>query len=157
MIYLKFGSVQGDVTQNQHPTWVQLVGVSWGLGRPVTDPAGSASGRVLSTPRVNDLRVTKQQDSASIPLIQQALSGSPQDAQIDFVSEGAGNGLTYYTIKLSAAVITSFSQDSSGDRPIEALTFNFTTISFEGTQVKADGTPGVPASYGWNIPGNAPA
>ncbi|HVZ09612.1 Hcp family type VI secretion system effector [Rhodopila sp.] len=157
MIYLKFGSVQGDATQTAHQNWIQLRGVGWGMGRPVTNPAGSKAGRVLAAPRVGDLRVTKDQDSATIPLIQQALSGSPQDAQIDFVSEGTGDGTVYYTIKLKNAIITAFDQDSSGDRPGDVIVFNFTAISFEGTQISAKGSPGAPASYGWDVASNSPA
>jgi type VI secretion system secreted protein Hcp len=157
MIYMKFGSVQGDSTHDQHEKWIQLHGVSWGLSRPVTNPAGATAGRVLASPRVGELKVTKDQDAATIPLIQQSLSGSPQNVQIDFVAESTGNGAPFYTIKLQQAVITAFDQDSRLDRPVDTLTFNFTTISFEGTQIDKDGIAGAPSSYGWNVPGNAPA
>ncbi|HEX4507108.1 MAG TPA: type VI secretion system tube protein Hcp [Alphaproteobacteria bacterium] len=157
MIYLQFGSIQGDATQSAHVNWIQLLSVNWGLTRPVSNPAGSTAGRVLAAPRLAELSVTKDEDSATIPLIQQALSGSPQDATIDFISEATGDGLVYYSIALKQAVITAFTQGSSGDRPVETMTFNFTQISFSGTQIDTDGTAGAPSSYGWDVAANAPA
>jgi len=157
MIYLKFGSVQGDVQQSTHTNWAELLSVNWGLTRPVSNPAGSTAGRTLSAPRLTELSVTKDEDVASILLIQQALEGSPCDAKIDFVSIGAGGDLVYYSIEMKQAVITAFSQSSAGDRPVESLTFNFTQIAFSGTQMDADGSAASPSSYGWNVSGNAPA
>ncbi|MBS0644706.1 MAG: type VI secretion system tube protein Hcp [Acetobacteraceae bacterium] len=158
MIYLKFGSVQGDVTQSSHANWIQVASVAWGLNRPVTNPAGSTSGRVLAAPRVSELTVTKDEDAATIPLVQQALTGSPQDLTLDFLTTAAsGEGLVYYTIKLKQAVITGFTQSSAGERPVETLTFNFTQIALEGSQIDKAGAAGAPSSYAWNVAGNAPA
>lgn len=158
MIYLKFGTVQGDVTQSSHANWIEVQSVNWGLTRPVTNPAGATAGRVLSAPRVTELTVTKDEDAATIPLVQQALTGGPQDLTLDFVSTGTGgDGLVYYTIKLKQAVITGFTQSSAGERPTETLTFNFTQIALEGTQIDKAGAAGAPSSYAWDVAGNAPA
>ena len=52
------------------------------------------------------------------------------------------------------AIITGFAQAGSDGRPVETITFNFTQISFTGTQMDADGTAASPASYGWDISSN---
>src|SRR5208283_3761505 len=138
--FLKFGSVLGDVEDTGHPNWINLHAVSWSLSRPVTNPAGSNAGRVLSAPQLSELTITKDEDVATIPLIQAALEGSPVAAQIDFCATGTGQQQVYYSIAMTNAVITAFAQAGSDDRPVESVTFNFTQIAFIGTQMDADGT-----------------
>jgi type VI secretion system secreted protein Hcp len=153
--FLKFGSVLGDVEDAGHPNWINLHAVSWSLSRPVTNPAGSSGGRVLSAPQLSELTITKDEDIASIPLIQAALEGSPVAVQIDFCTTGTTQQQVYYSIALTNAVITAFGQTALDGRPLDSVTLNFTQIAFTGTQMDADGTAASPASYGWNISTNA--
>jgi type VI secretion system secreted protein Hcp len=154
-IFLKFGSVLGDVEDAGHTNWIDISTVTWALSRPVSNPAGSTAGRVLAAPQLSELTITKPEDVATIPLIQAALEGSPVAAQIDFCSTGTTQQQVYYTIAMTAAIITSFGQTGADSRPVESVTFNFTKISFTGTQMDADGTAASPASYGWDITSNA--
>jgi type VI secretion system secreted protein Hcp len=154
-IFLQFGSLLGDVEDAGHTNWIDVAAVSWSLSRPVTNPAGSSSGRVLSSPQLSELTITKDEDVATIPLIQAALEGSPVAAQIDFCTTGTGQQEVYYSISMSNAIITNLSQAGSNGRPVETVTFNFTQISFSGTQMDADGSAASPASYGWNISTNS--
>jgi len=154
-IFLKYGSVLGDAGDAGHTNWIDVNAVSWGLARPVTNPAGTTAGRVLSAPQLSELTITKDEDAATIPLIQAALEGSPVAAQIDFCTTGTGQQEVYYSIAMTGAIITAFSQSGSDGRPMESVTFNFAQISFSGTQMDADGTAGSPSSYGWDIGTNA--
>lgn len=156
-IFLQFGSILGDVEDAGHTNWIDLKSVNWSLVRPVSNPAGSTAGQVLSAPQLSQLSITKDQDVASIPLIQAALQGSPVSAQIDFCSTGTGQQQIYYSIVLQSVVITAFSQAGTDGRPMENVALNFTQISFTGTQMDADGTAVSPASYGWDISKNQPA
>lgn len=154
-IFLSFGSVLGDVEDAGHTNWIDVSAVNWSLSRPVSNPAGSSSGRVLSAPQLSELTITKDEDVATIPLIQAALEGSPVAAQIDFCTTGTGQQQVYYTIAMTNAIITGFGQSGSEGRPVESVTLNFTQISFTGTQMDPDGTAASPASYGWDISTNA--
>jgi type VI secretion system secreted protein Hcp len=156
-IFFQFGSILGDVEDAGHTNWIDLQSVNWGLVRPVSNPAGSSAGQVLSAPQLSQLSITKQQDVATIPLIQAALQGSPVAAQIDFCTTGTGQQQVYYSIVLQNVVITAFSQAGADGRPVESITLNFTQISFTGTQMDADGSATSPASYGWNISQNQAA
>jgi type VI secretion system secreted protein Hcp len=156
-IFLKFGSVLGDVEDAGHTNWIDIKSVSWNLLRPVTNPAGSSAGRVLSAPQIAELHIIKDEDVATIPLIQAAFEGSPVSAQIDFCTTGTGQQEVYYSILMTNTVITAFSQAGADGRPVDSLSLNFTKISFTGTQMDADGTAASPASYGWDISANASA
>ncbi len=156
-IYLKFGSVLGDVQESGHENWIELSSVGWNVARPVSNPSGSAAARVLAAPRLGELGVSKDQDVASIPLIQQSLEGEPQDATIDFVRTGTAAAEIYYSVLLKQAVITSFAQSGGGGgRPSESITLSFTQITFKGTQMDTDGSSTQPASYGWDVFQNTP-
>jgi type VI secretion system Hcp family effector len=154
-IFLQFGSVLGDVEDAGHTNWIDLQSAGWSLTRPVSNTAGSSAGRVLSAPQMAELVVTKDQDVASIPLIQAALEGSPVAAQIDFCSTGQTQQDVYYTIAMTGVVITSFSQAGAQGRPVESISFNYQKITFTGTQMDADGTAASPASYGWDVSSNS--
>jgi type VI secretion system secreted protein Hcp len=154
-IFLKFGSVLGDVEDAGHTNWINITAVNWNATRPVSNPAGSIAGRVLSAPQLSELTITKDQDVATIPLIQAALEGSPVTAQIDFCSTGTDQQKIYYSITMTKAIITAFGQMGSDGRPAENLTVNFTQIAFAGTQMDPDGAAASPASYGWDINSNS--
>ncbi len=156
-IFLKFGSVLGDVEDAGHVNWIDIKSVNWSLARPVSNPAGSTAGRVLSAAQVSELTIVKDQDVASIPLIQAAFEGSPVAAQIDFCSTGTDQQKVYYTIAMTSALITGLGQAGSDGRPSESVTFNFTRIWFSGTQMDPDGKGTSPSSYGWDLNTNASA
>ncbi len=154
---MQYGDLLGDVTEATHTNWIELSSVNWGVNRPVSNPAGSATARVVAAPQFNELVVVKDEDIATIPLIQESLTGGPKLVKIDFVRTDQDRMEVYYSIQLTEALITGLSQGSGGDRPTESLTLNFTQISFHGTQMDADGSRTSPAKYGWNVSTNAPA
>jgi len=156
-IYMQYGDLLGDVTEATHTNWIELNSVNWGVNRPVSNPAGSATARVVSAPRFSELVVVKDEDNVTIPLIQESLGGEPKLVKIDFVRTNQDRMEVYYSIQLTETLITGLSQGSGGDRPTESLTLNFTQISFHGTQMDADGSSTSPANYGWNVTNNAPA
>jgi type VI secretion system secreted protein Hcp len=153
-IYLKFGSVLGDAQESGHTNWIELSTVGLGIDRPVSNPAGSVSGRALAAPRFAELTVTKDEDVATIPLIQAALEGKPIEAQIDFARTGPDPMEVYYSISMHETLITNFAQSSSGERPVESVTFNFTKIAFQGVQMAPDGKGTSPARFGWDVHAN---
>jgi len=154
---MQYGDLLGDVTEATHTNWIELTSVNWGVNRPVSNPAGSATARVVSAPRFSELVVVKDEDNVTIPLIQESLGGEPKLVKIDFVRTNQDRMEVYYSIQLTETLITGLSQGSGGDRPTESLTLNFTQISFHGTQMDADGSSTSPANYGWNVTNNAPA
>ncbi len=121
-IFLKFGGVLGDVEDAGHVNWIDVKAVNWTLARPVSNPAGSTAGRVLSAAQVSELTIVKDQDVASIPLIQAAFEGSPVAAQIDFCSTGSGQQTVYYSIAMTNTLITGIGQSGSDGRPSESVT-----------------------------------
>ena len=142
--FLKFGGVLGDVEDAGHTNWINIQAVSWSVSRPVTNPAGSDAGRVLAAPQLSELTVSKDEDIASIPLIQAALEGSPVTAQIDFCTTGTTEQKVYYSIALTNAVITAFGQTASDGRPHPSSARNAASSPHKASPPPEAGKEGFP-------------
>jgi type VI secretion system secreted protein Hcp len=154
-IYMKFGGIQGDVTESGHQNWIELGSLQWGVGRGVSSPTGSSADREATAPSVSEITITKDQDSSSIKLLTQAFTGDGNgDAatvQIDFTRTASGKLDVYQTFTLSNVIISGFSTSSGGDRPSESLSLNFVKIDVKVTPMNPDGTPGNPANVTYDL------
>nr|WP_321983227.1 type VI secretion system tube protein Hcp [uncultured Lichenicoccus sp.] len=153
-IYCKFGSFKGDVAEEGHKNWIELQSFQWGIGRGVSNRTGSGADREASAPSISEITVTKNQDSASIKLLQEALIGTgAADAatvQIDFTRTDKTQSV-YETLTLSNVIISGYSTSSGGDRPSESLSFNFTKIEVKITPMEATGQAGGGATVTYDL------
>lgn len=139
-IYLKYGSIQGDATQQDHVGWMDITSMHWSVSRNVNTTVGSAANREASEPNLSEVTLTKISDSSHAELYQAATTGNtPQTAQIDLVSTGQ-DGKTYCQYYLYDALLSGFSSGTSGDRPTETLTLNFVKKEVVYNKIGADGT-----------------
>ena len=74
-IYMKYAALKGDVTASGHETWIELNSFQWGVGRGISSPTGASADRESSAPSVSEITVTKANDVASAPLLNEALQG----------------------------------------------------------------------------------
>jgi type VI secretion system secreted protein Hcp len=132
--YLKYGTtIKGESLAQGHKGsdgWIEIGSVQWGVGRGISTPVGAASKREASAPNVSEVTVTKQMDSTSPLLAQEALIGKAVTATIDLVETGADQLQTYLTLELTNTMISGYSMSSGGGRPSESLSLNFTKIVF---------------------------
>jgi type VI secretion system secreted protein Hcp len=64
--------------------------------------------------------------------------------KIDFTRTFKDSQEIYLTITLTNTIISSYAHSSSGERPIETISLNFTKIQYTTNQMKPDGTQGDP-------------
>ena len=74
-IYMKFGSIPGDVTTDGYKDWIELNSFQYGVGRSVSSGAGGNT-RESSAPNISEIVVTKHFDKASAKLYQDFLEWS---------------------------------------------------------------------------------
>ena len=100
-------------------------------GRQPASPSGRGQNREASTPAVAEVVITTIQGEHSSELFKRSLSGEPFSAEIVFVKDGK----PYMKIKLTNALISSFSVSGHGggpdSRPMEAWTLNADKIEYE--------------------------
>jgi len=149
-IYMQFEGINGDVTANGFANDIQLNSFQWGVGRIVSSPTGSGADRQGSAPSISEITITKNFDSASPGLLQDALIGDAKNVKIFFVNTVRGKLNVYAEYDLTNVLISGYSVSSGGDRPTESLSLNFTKIEFKTVQKNADGTV-VPVKIAWDL------
>jgi type VI secretion system secreted protein Hcp len=150
-IYVKYGTIQGDVTAEGHEKWIEVNSCQFGVGRGISSPTGGSADREATAPSVSEIVVTKPTDIASTKLFDESLEGEGQDVTIDFCKTDKGKLETYMQYNLTNTMISGFSMSSGGDRPQESLSFNFTKIEFKNTGMGAANDTGSPDSVIYDL------
>lgn len=87
-IYLKFGTMEGNVTAAGYEGCIALLTASLGAARNVSMEPGNLSNREPSKPSLSQIAITKLTDKATLALVEASLNGSGGDATISFVRTG---------------------------------------------------------------------
>jgi type VI secretion system secreted protein Hcp len=133
MILLNFKGTQikGTATVDGHKDWITVDALQMGVGRAISS-SGSGD-RDTSNPSFSEISLSRASDPASPDLFMQAVCGkSLGDAEIHFIQTGGSDTKqqVFLTLILGGAIISSYSASSNGERPVETLSINFTTISY---------------------------
>jgi type VI secretion system secreted protein Hcp len=132
-IYMKYDGINGAVTHKGHEKWIEVTSFSFGVGRGISTPVGSAADRESSAPSISEVVVTKEMDAASTELFKQSTAGADgKTVEICFVSTG-DPGTTFAKYTLEDTLISGYSVSGGGERPSESISLNFTKVMFEMT------------------------
>src|SRR4051812_19348082 len=112
-IYMKFGNIRGDATQDGFEHWINIKGFEWddAVHRDIKTQTGKARNREAAQPHVSNITVVKEVDHASGPLYK-SLCATPkaQECKIAFVRTGEG-GDTYLEYTLTDTLLTGVQID----------------------------------------------
>src|SRR5262245_22119246 len=142
-IFMKYDGIsKGSSTTKGHlgsEGWMELESVQWGVGRGITDPSQGAE-REASAPSGSEIVVTKLLDMSSYRLFEEAVSGDGKTVTIHFTKTNKDQQDMYMEYILSNVLVSGFSTSSSGDRPVETVSLNFTKIEYNycGQDAKND-------------------
>ncbi|GBQ90562.1 hypothetical protein AA23498_0913 [Acetobacter nitrogenifigens DSM 23921 = NBRC 105050] len=141
-IYMKFPSATGNVTEQAHTDWIEVLDSQWSTSRSIRSAVGVGSNRESSSAYVSELTVTKYIDNASHPLTVAAFKGMPAaEVQIDFTRTDHSGETIFRTITLEEVIISSLvNSGHNQDRPTETLSFNFSKISVMDAPELKDGS-----------------
>jgi len=132
-IYMKFGDIRGDATQDGFQRWINVTNFEWGpaVQRNIRTRTGRARNREPSQPHIGNMTIVKEVDHASGPLYK-SLCTTPkaQDCKIAFVRTGEG-GETYLQYTLTDTLLAGVALSGEGDRATEAWTLDFTEVEIE--------------------------
>ena len=139
-IYMQYGDIKGDATQQNHKEWMDISSIHWNVSRNMNTLAGAAANREASEPSISEVTLTKVSDKSSVRLFQEACTGNKgKTAVIHMVTTG-DPGETYIEYTLDNALIANYSVDSHGDRPVEHIRINFTKMQVKYTPRDAANT-----------------
>jgi type VI secretion system secreted protein Hcp len=150
-IYMNVDGVQGDVTATGHENWIEVKSFEWGVGRGITMPVGGSKDREASVPSVSEVMVTKDSDVATADLLKKALTGDAVTVKFDFCMTGTSQFTPYYQFELTNVLLSGYSLNSGGDRPMESLSLNFTKVQFSDYEISDKNDPGSPVRVTYDL------
>jgi type VI secretion system secreted protein Hcp len=128
-IYMKYDTIKGEVTASDYKDWIEVNSIQWGVGRGISSPTGGTSDREASAPNISEIVISKLQDVSSPYFFAEATFGEGKKVELHLVKTDDARLQPYLQITLDNCMISSYSQTSSGDRPSESLSLNFTKIT----------------------------
>ena len=144
---LEGGSVKfaGESKHAKHKDEIQVLAWSWGMSQSGSFGHGTGGGAGKAS--VQDISITKYIDKSTTSFIKALVTGDHMDTVTLSVSKAGGKQEDYLTIKLTSAMVTSYSTGGSGGE--DMLTENV-SISFAKFDVEyfAQNDKGVVASAG---------
>ncbi|SHO60563.1 type VI secretion system secreted protein Hcp [Pseudoxanthobacter soli DSM 19599] len=150
-VYLNYDGIQGEATQQDHKKWIDVLSMSWGVGRGISTVSGSSNNREASEPSISEVSIVKMFDAASPKLFTESCTGNAgKTVKIDLVTTGSP-GVTYATYTLTNALISSYSVSSSGDRPTESFSISFTKLEFKFVPYDDKNKAGSPVTVSYDM------
>ncbi|OYZ66311.1 MAG: hypothetical protein B7Y12_23110, partial [Rhizobiales bacterium 24-66-13] len=58
-IYVNYDGIPGEATQQDHTKWIDVLSLSWGVGRGIATVSGSTNNREASEPSVSEVSIVK--------------------------------------------------------------------------------------------------
>jgi type VI secretion system secreted protein Hcp len=151
-IYLKYGDIKGDATQQGFEHWINITSFSWdAVTRDIKTLTGRGRNREQSQPHVKRITVHKEVDHASGPLYK-ALCTVPkaEECKIAFVRTDEG-GEKYLEYTLTDALLQDLKIRGDDNRAGEDWTIDFTEIAIEVKQLSEANVSGTPFHFKYNL------
>ncbi len=121
-IYMKIEGIKGE-SKAPRDGWIELQSCQIGSGRGT----GGSRGDGNTYSATNEVVITKNHDSASASIFNEAIQGSGKKVVIEFTND---DNSVYLAVELENALVSSYSISGSGDKPVESLSLNATKISY---------------------------
>ena len=154
-IYLKYGSLKGDVTTAGFRGWIEVEGFSWGNSRKIETAARGAATREMSEPTISNLSVTKRWDGSSPDLMLESLSGRHEAEVMLKLTRTQADGVgTFLTLKFTDCALAGYqvaAHEGSSSMPSENLSINFTKIYCSYNPQDAQGRPAGNYRMGYDL------
>ena len=154
-IYMKFGDIKGDATQDGFTHWINITSFSWGpaVQRSIKTHTGRGRNREPSQPHISNITVSKEVDHASGPLYK-SLCTTPkaQECTIAFVRTGeGGDNDKYLEYTLTDTLLAGVEIRGERDRAAETWHLDFTEIAIEVKQLDEHNVSQAPFRFKYNL------
>jgi len=140
--FLKIDGIEGESKDEAHTNEIDLLSYSVGVSQPSSAHSGGGSG--VSKASFSDFSVMKQIDKTSPVLLSKCASGDHFETVVFTARRAGGEKVTYLTITLSNAMITSYQSSGSdgGSLPSESLSLSYDKIEHVYTPQTEEGGAG---------------
>jgi len=136
-LYMKFGTLEGEVTEPGHEKWMAIDSTSFSVGRSTNVEVGSGQEkRHRDQPTVSDMQISRTYDKSSPLLFNESVVGKPVKVQIHFMEPAVGADAaphTYLEFDLRNCLLSSYSVGGGAGGATESISLNFTAINIQYT------------------------
>lgn len=132
-IYMRYGNIQGDATQQGFEGWINITSFQWSLERKFAkDQVGRAFNREAAQAHVREVIVSKEVDNSSGEILKN-VSTAYKGEKCEIVFLRTGNpGDTYLKFTLTDTLMQNLALNSGApERPVETLVLDFTELEIE--------------------------
>jgi type VI secretion system secreted protein Hcp len=154
-IYVKIEAIKkGESKAKGHEGdkgWIEIESVQLGSNRSISSPVGQSSKREASAPSISEIIVTKRTDSTSPLIFQESLIGKGGKVEIHLAQAHADKLENFMELTLTNTLVSSYQASSSGDRPMESVSFNFTKIELKYIPYDDTQGAGTPTSSSYDL------
>ena len=167
-IFLKLDTIEGESTVKGHEK--EIVVLSYEQGLEVATASGGGGGGGAGRARFSGVRIRKDVDKASIPMMLACASGQALRQAVLSFRHNPG-GFDFYKVTLEEVRITKFVQRAgteaqypltfealnSGDPTngfLDEASFTFSRIRWEHRTQRPNGSVGVTTTGGWDLRAN---
>jgi type VI secretion system secreted protein Hcp len=134
---MKYGTLDGEVTETGHAGWMAIDSASFGVGRSTNVEVGSGQEkRHRDQPTISDIQISRTYDKSSPLLFNESVVGKPQKVQVDFLEpadnpDAAPN--VYLSLIMRNCLVSSYSIGGGAGGCTESVSINFTAINIQYT------------------------
>ena len=136
----KAGEIKGEASDKDHKGEIEVLSWSWGLEQKPSLGSGGARGRAT----IRELKITKNVDKASTPLMTALRTNEPiKEAKLT-VRKAGKTALEYFKITIENGRVMSLDvevSDIGGSAIVERVSFSFNKIAVDYTPQGQDGQP----------------
>ncbi|HEY0429892.1 MAG TPA: type VI secretion system tube protein Hcp [Pyrinomonadaceae bacterium] len=149
--YLKIDGIEGESEAVGFEKQIQIE--SWSMGANNAGSAGLGTGMGTGKVSMQDFHFVMQNGKASAQIMLAVCKGNhiPQAILSCRKTGGDGSPFTYYKYTFKDLVMSSFQSGASQALPMEQVAFNYTKITLEYFQQKADGTVALSNTISYDV------
>jgi len=141
-IYLKLDGIEGPVTTKGFEKQIEILSFSLGSSRMIGTAARGSINREHSEPVLSEVTLSKNWDTSSAPLFQDAVAGTmDKKAILAFTTTSKGATEKFLEIELTNVGLSSYQLGGSGEGgpPSESISLNFTKVQYTPYAIGVDG------------------
>jgi type VI secretion system Hcp family effector len=151
-IYLKMPNISGNATDKNHQGWILLDHVSMKMNKSIKHQVGFGEPRETSTPKFQELFLTKRADAASGDLYHLACSSKTVSSARIHACHQTDTGVPYVEYILSDVMVSSFEDQLTEEGlPTELLTLSYLKIERSYQNKSASGSLYAPKRVGYDL------
>lgn len=149
--YLKIDGIEGESEAVGFEKQIQIE--SWSMGANNAGSAGLGTGMGTGKVSMQDFHFVMQNGKASAQIMLAVCKGNhiPEAILSCRKTGGDGTPYTYYKYTFNDLVMSSYQSGASQALPMEQVAFNYTKITLEYFQQKADGTVALTNTISYDV------